>query len=753
MPNHDRGFRWPAVAAALVALTAGCGNGDDLSAGNPVIPAADRAFIAARAGRQAPIVERVRSGRGEAAPPPDTLPILFGDLHVHSTYSMDAFFMSLPMMGGDKAHPVSDACDFARYCSDLDFFSINDHAENITLPLWRETRRAIRACNQYPDGEEPDVIAYLGWEWSHVAPSPNAHYGHKNVILRDLDDDKVPARPINAQSPDTARAMATKTPLSDVVRLLAADPANVPYLLDLVGLQTAVAETPVCASDVNTRKLPDDCMETATTPAELFRKLDEWQMESIVIPHGTTWGLYTPPGASIDKQLAPGMHDPDRQILFEVYSGHGNSEEHRPWRAVEFDGDGTPICPAATRDFEPCCRRAGEIIRSRCADPASAECQVNVDEAMRIFLSAGAGGIHTVPGATVADWKDCDQCRDCFNAAFSYRPGGAAQRALVLGGFDNEGEPGRFRFGFIASSDTHTARAGNGYKDIDRQEMTDAVGPTSARVANVVRRPRRERPYAMSLSDAEDELLSAISLPLWDFERSSSFFMTGGLVAVHGATRERDSIWEALKRREVYGTSGPKILLWFDHIAPGGERAPMGSIVESGTTPRFIVHAAGSFKQNPGCPERTLRALGAERTERVCRGECDFPSDERRLITRIEVIRIRPQVLPDEPIEDLIEDPWRVYECPPSPEGCSATFDDPEYATLGRETVYYVRAIEEPSPAINAAGVRCEYDESGACVKADPCYGDFRTPFDDNCAVMNEERAWSSPIYLLPRIR
>ena len=31
--------------------------------------------------------------------------ILFGDLHVHTTFSSDAFRMSLPMVQGDGAHP------------------------------------------------------------------------------------------------------------------------------------------------------------------------------------------------------------------------------------------------------------------------------------------------------------------------------------------------------------------------------------------------------------------------------------------------------------------------------------------------------------------------------------------------------------------------------------------------------------------------------------------------------------------------
>ena len=70
--------------------------------------------------------------------------ILFGDLHVHTTYSTDAFMWSLPYFNGPGASPISDACDFARFCSALDFWSINDHAEASTPRKWLDTKESIR---------------------------------------------------------------------------------------------------------------------------------------------------------------------------------------------------------------------------------------------------------------------------------------------------------------------------------------------------------------------------------------------------------------------------------------------------------------------------------------------------------------------------------------------------------------------------------------------------------------------------------
>ena len=63
----------------------------------------------------------------------------------------------------------------------------------------------------------------------------------------------------------------------------------------------------------------------------------------------------------------------------------------------------------------------------------------------------------------------------------------------------------------------------------------------------------------------------------------------------------------------------------------------------------------------------------------------------------------------------------------------------------GRDTLYYARAIEAPSLAVNADNLRCERDASGECSSIDICLDE---PDDDGCLAPTEQRAWSSPIFV-----
>ena len=110
-------------------------------------------------------------------------------------------------------------------------------------------------------------------------------------------------------------------------------------------------------------------------------------------------------------------------------------------------------------------------------------------------------------------------------------------------------------------------------------------------------------------------------------------------------------------------------------------------------------------------------------------------------------MRIRPQTYSDEPIETLIEDNWKVFECENSQEGCLVEFEDPNFSDANREIIYYVRAIQEPTDAVGAANLACELDESGKCKKVNLC-GDINGQGEGDCLAENEERAWSSPIFI-----
>lgn len=674
--------------------------------------------------------------------------ILFGDLHVHTTFSADAFQRSLPMLQGEGAHPPADACDFARFCSGLDFWSITDHAEGLSPRLWQETKESIRQCNALAgDPKDPDAVAFLGWEWTQVGITPETHYGHKNVIFRDVEEDRVPKRPIAASGVSTTM-VRNAAPIGQRLKFILSDLPNRQRYLDFGEFQREVRETDACPAGVDVHTLPPSCQESATTPRELFEKLSQWGFETLVIPHGTTWGLYTPVGVTLDKQLTAAQDDPDKQRLIEVFSGHGNSEEFRPFKEVAWDEKGEMVCPEPTSDYLPCCWQAGELVRERCGDAPKEECERRVLAARRNHLAAGSTGYMTVPGARPEEWKDCGQCKDCFLPSFQLRPGDSVQYGLAIGNFDQPGPPRRFRWGMIGSSDNHSARPGTGYKEYDRHQMTEVTGaPTEELHERLAGKAPPRTPESVSLDPIRSNLQF---FQLVDFERQASFFMTGGLVAVHSPGRDRGSIWNALESREVYATSGDRILLWFDLLNGPAGRAPMGSEAKIGEKPRFRVRAAGSFKQKPGCPDFTRQALPADRLEYLCRGECYNPSDERRRITRIEVVRIRPQVTKGEPVAPLIQDPWKKIDCPADPSGCVVEFEDPDFVPGAREATYYVRAIQEPTDAVNGKMLRCDYDENGNCVKARPCFGDYRTAWDDDCLSPVEERAWSSPIFLVP---
>lgn len=696
--------------------------------------------IAARGAAQGAAASALGAGGDER--------VLFGDLHVHTTYSTDAFVWSLPIFGGEGVYPLADACDFARYCAQVDFFAATDHAEAMTPARWAQTRDSVRQCNAVAgDAANPDLVAFVGFEWSQVGRTPAEHYGHKNVIFPGLQDEDIAQRAIAAAGVASATLRGSPVQLNQWLPFL--DWRNRQDYCDFQHYVREIQAVPECPDGVSSERLPADCFEAAATPGELVERLDAQGLDYLLIPHGTSWGLYTPPGTTFDKQLEAAQR-PERQTLIEVASGHGNSEEFRNWREIELSADGqTGECPLPSANYEPACWRAGEIIRARCRAAGASEqvCEARAVETRRRAANLGVAYHLLIDGEEPADWLDSGQCRDCFVPPFGHRPRASVQYGLAITNFDSAEQWRRFRWGFIGSSDNHRARPGTGYKPYDRFRHTESAGAESDEWRTRIlgpSEPPRDRPNDIT----QEELLTRAGFQLTEAERQASYFTTGALAAVHTQGRTREQIYDALRRREVYATSGPRIMLWFDLVnAPGGE-TPMGGEATMSAAPRFRVRAVGDFRQAPGCPDFTARGMPAERLQHLCGGECYNPTSERVRIARVEVVRIRPQIRPGEEVAGLIEDVWRTLPCNDVGQGCTVEFSDADFARARRDAVYYVRAIQEATPRVNGAALRPTRDAQGRTVSVDPCWGDYRTPRSDNCLANVEERAWASPIYV-----
>lgn len=677
--------------------------------------------------------------------------ILFGDTHVHTTNSSDAFMFSLPLMhGAQGAFPPSYACDYARFISQLDFYFLTDHSESYTPERWHDSIESVNRCNQASLNDNyQDTYAFMGYEWTQVGRVKEEHYGHHNVLFKDTKSGTLPSRPIAAKGKKISAVK--RNPSSKMSKMLGViDPRHKDYYAAYNNLIDDMVNTPKCEKGVPSNELPENCYEEATTTAELYKKLNEWDIDTIVVPHGMSWGFYTPPDASWETHLNADDVNNSLSPLLEIYSGHGNSEQYKNYKLRAKNAQGEYYCPEPTSDYLPSCWQAGEIIRQRCLDEAESdsECNKRAITARKNYVDINENtGFLTVPSYKPEEWLDAEQARDMFNPAFNYRPKKSAQYGLALRNFDDPENTVGFNWGFIGSTDTHTSRAGHGFKQVGRVFATEANGPKSHFWESLLLPNDGE--YAASSRTQEQFDASALKLRAKQVERVGSFLYLGGLAAVHVDERSREGIWQGMKNKRVYGTSGHKILLWFDMLDENQSlSAPMGSSVSSKNNPTFKVTAVGSSIQAEGCPDYVKDSLDKYKLEKMSLGECYNPTENRYNIDRIEITRIKPQAYKDEPVDGLIEDQWKVFQCPTDSPKCEIIFTDDEFENESRDTLYYARIIERAIPMINAGTARTKFNDKGEAVSVDLCYGSYQTETSDDCLSQAGHRAWSSPIYV-----
>ena len=213
-----------------------------------------------------------------------------------------------------------------------------------------------------------------------------------------------------------------------------------------------------------------------------------------------------------------------------------------------------------------------------------------------------------------------------------------------------------------------------------------------------------------------------------------------GLAAVWARENTRESIWDAMKRREVYATTGSRILVrvfaGWDFTAAEVERqdfaregyargVPMGgdlSDAPRGEAPKFMIRALrdpdNANLDRVQIIKGWLDANG-ETQERIYDVAC---SDDRRIRDRRCERPVGSTVdVADASYTNTIGDPFMT-----------AFWEDPDF-DANQSAFYYLRVIEIPKPRWTA------YDAKF-----------FGIDMPDDIAMVVQDRAYTSPIWYTP---
>lgn len=269
-----------------------------------------------------------------------------------------------------------------------------------------------------------------------------------------------------------------------------------------------------------------------------------------------------------------------------------------------------------------------------------------------------------------------------------------------------------FKFGFIGSTDTHRALAGG----VEEYDFPGHGGAGNAAV----------KEDAAGLPDQ------------WEFN-------PGGLAVLYAEQNTRESLFQAMRRREAYATSGPRIKVRLfagagippdlceqaDFVAQGYRHGvPMGGdLTRASSAPRFAVSALkdAGVATHAGTDLQQVQIIKGWVDER---GE-----SQERVYT----------VAGDADNNASVD----LRSCAPIGEGFSSlcrVWEDPDFNATQR-AFYYARVVENPTCRWSTRVCNAQRVD---CSKPDSLSKETRICCASEVPKTVQERAWTSPIWYTP---
>jgi hypothetical protein len=284
-------------------------------------------------------------------------------------------------------------------------------------------------------------------------------------------------------------------------------------------------------------------------------------------------------------------------------------------------------------------------------------------------------------------------------------------RGVLASGLQEEARLGvnPYQLGIIASTDTHNGTPGK----VDEADFQGHLGMS-------------DRTPASQLGGTTLAVRPVVAGP-------------GGLAGVWAEENARDAIFDALRRRETFGTSGPRITV----------RMFAGWDLPDDLCGRADLAAVGYAGGVPMGGELRARAGGALKIVAAALRDAGTPEHPGDKLQRMQVIKVwvTPDGAPHEKVFDVAGDAGvgkdlDLATCTPSPAGADAlcsVWKDPEYASEAR-AAYYVRVLEVPTCRWSKRVCNGLPPDQQAALKCDAL----------GVADAIQERAWSSPVWVSP---